>query len=133
MSPSTEETGDDGTRTVAPVFSVRMQAATSSQIQESRMEADSHADTTVVGRNALIIHDYGRPVRVSGYDPKDGTKEYRTVSAALAYEHPQTGQVYMLVIHQASEVPYLDNHLLCLMQCRMNGVKIKDLPKFLAS
>ncbi len=113
MSPSTEETGDDGNRTVAPVFSVQVQAATSSQIQESRMEA------------ALIIHDYGRPVRVSGYDPKDGTKQYRTVSAALAYEHPQTGQVYMLVIHQAIEVPHLDNHLLCLKESKQNlGITI---------
>jgi hypothetical protein len=37
-------------------------------------------------------------------------------------------------IHRPTvEVPHLDNHLLCLMQCRMNGVKINDLPKFLAA
>ncbi len=76
MSPSTEGTGNNGTRNIAPVFSVQMQAATSPHSQELRMEADSHADTMVVGRHAMIIHDYVHSVRVSGYDPKDGTKEY---------------------------------------------------------
>ena len=71
MSPSTEETGDDGNRTVAPVFSVQVQAATSSQIQESRMEA------------ALIIHDYGRPVR----SVQDITQKMVPRSTALLVQH----------------------------------------------
>ena len=83
MSPSTEETGDDATRTVAPVFSVQVQVATSSLIQKSRMEADSRADTTVVGRNALIIHDYGRPVR----SVQDITQKMVPRSTALLVQH----------------------------------------------
>ena len=54
------------------------------------------------------------------------------MTAAVAYDHPQTGQVYMLVVNQAIEVPHLQHHLLCPMQCRMNGVKLNELPKFLA-
>lgn len=38
----------------------------------------------------------------------------------------------MLVVNQAIGVPHLRNHLLFLMQCQMNGVKINELPKFLA-
>jgi hypothetical protein len=38
----------------------------------------------------------------------------------------------MLVINQAIEIPHLQNHLLYPMQCRLNGVHISELPKFLA-
>ena len=132
MPSSDEETGPNGTAFLAPVYSIRIQAASSSIGGETRVECDSHADTSVVGKEALIIHDYGRPVSVYSYDKEDGCKEYRTVSAAVAYDHPQTGQVYMLVINQAIEIPHLEHHLLCPMQCRLNGIKISELPKFLA-
>ena len=132
MPPGLEGTGSRGTRQISPVFSIQIQAANSSFGGETRMECDSHADTSVVGKNCLIVHDFERPVKVSGYDPKDGAKEYRTVTGVVAYDHPQTGQTYMLVVNQAIEVPHLQNHLLCPMQCRMNGVKTNKLPKFLA-
>ena len=32
-------------------------------------ELDIHANTCVVGKNALITHSYGRMVTVTGYDP----------------------------------------------------------------
>ena len=53
---------------------VRIGAATSSG-EEGRTEMDSHADTCVVGRNALIVQDFDRPVDVVGYDASEGTKE----------------------------------------------------------
>jgi hypothetical protein len=42
---------------------------------EMTLGLDSHADTCVVGRNALIILDYNRPVSVVGYDQPLGTKK----------------------------------------------------------
>ena len=107
-------------------------SASSSFVGESRLECDSHADTSVVGRHCLVIHDLNRPVRVSGYDPSDGDKVFRMVNAVVAYDHPITGQVYMLVLNQVIEVPHLDHHLLCPMQCRLNGVLVDEIPKFLA-
>ena len=59
--------------------------------QESMTDLDSHADTCVVGKNALITLDFETPVRVTGYD-KLKAKSYRTVSAALAYDNPKTGR-----------------------------------------
>ena len=56
---SDEETGPNGTAFLAPVYSIRIQAAISSIGGETRVECDSHADTSVVGKEALIIHDYG--------------------------------------------------------------------------
>jgi hypothetical protein len=39
---------------------------------ETTLELDSHADTCVLGRDALIIYDYDRPVEVTGFDPALG-------------------------------------------------------------
>ena len=131
MPSSGKETGPNDTVSLAPVYSMRIQAASSSFCVETKIGCDIHADTSVVGKEALIIHDYGQPVSVNSYDKEDGCKEYRTVTAAVAYNHPQSSQVYMLVINQAIEIPHLQNHLLCPMQCRLNGVHISELPKFL--
>ncbi len=86
-------------------------------IGETTLELDSHADTCVLGHDALILLDYNRPVRVEGYDPSLGTKTYATVSRVLAYDDPVTGKVYHLVINQAIDIPHLNHHLLCPMQC----------------
>ena len=37
----------------------------------------------------------------------------------------------MMIINQAIYIPHLDNHLLCPMQCRVNGVRVNDIPIFL--
>jgi hypothetical protein len=101
------------------------------QNYETTLELDSHADTCVLGRDALIILDYQRPVNVVGYDESLGTKTYATVSGVVAYDDPRTGRTLHLV--QAIHIPHLDHHLLCPMQCRVNDVIVNDLPKFLAS
>jgi hypothetical protein len=97
-------------------------------------ELDSHADTCVVGDDtALILQDYERPVRVHGYNDKVAeAKNCKTVSGAIAYDHPETGDVYMLVIHQAILIPSMKANLLCPMQLRDNGVFVNDEPKFMA-
>ena len=96
------------------------------------MELDSHADTCVIGKNAMIIYDHRRRVSVTGYDPKAGSNSYKIVSAAVAYDDPYSGEMSILIINQAIEIPHLDNHLLCIFQCRMGGVAINDVPKFQA-
>jgi hypothetical protein len=47
----------------------------------------------VVGEEtALVIHDYEQPVRVFGYDELIGqATNFKTVSAVIAYVHPETG------------------------------------------
>jgi hypothetical protein len=61
------------------------------------------------------------------------TKTYATVSRALAYDDPVTGEVYHLVINQAIHIPHLDHHLLCPMQCQVNDVIVDNTPMFLTS
>ena len=98
--------------------------------QESMTDLDSHANTCVVGKNALIILDFKTPVRVTGYD-KLKAKSYRTVSAALAYDGPKTGEVHILEVHQVIEIPHLHHNLLFQMQLRANDVEVNERPKFL--
>ena len=90
MPSSAEETGPNGTVSLALVHSICIQAASFSVCGETSV--------LVVGKESLIIHDYMQPVSVYSYDKGDGCKEYHTASAAVAYDHPQTGQIYMLVI-----------------------------------
>ena len=53
----------------------KFQAATYLQSNDSTMEIDDHADTTVLGSNFLPIHDFGRLVGVSGWDASAGSVE----------------------------------------------------------
>ena len=99
---------------------------------ESRTELDSHADVTVVGKNALVLTDFNRPVTVTGYNPASKPMlNVKTVGAAIAYDDPTTGATIMLTIHQALHIPTLEHNLLCPMQYRVNQVLVNDVSKFL--
>ncbi len=93
------------------------------------MDLDTHADNTVLGGSCLLIHDTGRKVDVSGFSSVLGLIELPIISGAVAYNHPITGKVYFLVFHQTIYCWQMENHLICPMQCRMNGVVINDTPK----
>ncbi len=84
-------------------------------IHETTLELDSHANTCVLGCDALIILDYYRPVSIVGYDESLGSKTYHTVSGVVAYDDPQTERTLHLIINQAIHIPHLDHHLLCPM------------------
>ena len=62
---------------------------------DQRTELDSHADTSVVGKeSALIIHDYKTPVHVHGYTEEVGHRSNCCIfSAVFAYVHPEKGDV----------------------------------------
>ena len=98
-----------------------------------RTELDSHADTCVVSNDtALITHDFDRPVRVHGYDDSVGQRDMcKTVTGVAAYDDPHTGDVYMLIIHQAILIPGMTAILLCPNQLRQNDIRVNDEPKHL--
>jgi hypothetical protein len=100
---------------------------------ETSLELDFHANTCVLGHDALIILDYQQPVSIVGYDEFLRSKTYQTVSGVVPYDDPQTGRTLHLIINQAIHIPHLDYHLLCPMQCRVNDVTVNDLPKFLVA
>lgn len=102
-------------------------------VLESRTDLDSHADQCAVGRNALFVHDYERPINVSGYNPSGPVaSNLRTaVSAALAYDDAMSGQTVILIVNQAIYIPDLNHNLLGTMQLCLNDVKVNDVPRFL--
>ena len=98
----------------------------------TRTELDYHADTCVVGKNALIVHDYDQKVNVAGYDPNQPTAQYlRIVSADLAFDDPNSGEVIIFILNQAISIPHLEHNLVSPFQMRLNGVKVNDTPRFL--
>ena len=97
-----------------------------------RAELDSHADTCVVGRHALVVHEHDKVVMVSGFDPSQPARRAKVVDAAIKYTQRDTGDHVILMVNQAILVPEMDHCLLCPMQCRINGVEINDVPKFLS-
>lgn len=106
-------------------------AAIARKVNETTLELDSHADTSVLGAGALIIADYNEPVNVQGYDSSLGTRTFSTVSGVIGWTRPDTGETFHLVVHQAIHIPTLDHHLLCPMQCRIAGHIVNECPRFL--
>ena len=83
-------------------------------------------------KTALLIHDYDRPIQVPGYDEGVGEMEAcRTVSSVIAYDHLESGDTYMLVLHQAILIPQMKNNLLCPLQVKDNDVRFNDKPNFM--
>ena len=96
------------------------------------MEIDNHIDMMVLGLNCLHVHDFEKFVDVSVWNARSGSVECPTISEYIAYDHPISGKVYMLIYHQVIHCEGLDNHLMCPMQSFMAGLNINEIPKFLA-
>jgi hypothetical protein len=79
-----------------------------------------------------VFQDFNKPVTVCGYDPMAPEMHaLQTVSAALVYDFPDTGETILLIVHQAIHVPHLMHNLLSPMQLRLNDIQVNDMPKFL--
>ena len=77
----------------------------------------------IATKTALLIHNYDRPVQVHGYDKGFSEMEScRTVSAVIAYDHPESGDTYIMVLYQAILIPQMENNMLCPLQMRYNNV-----------
>jgi hypothetical protein len=70
---------------------------------------------------------------VSGFDPSQLPQQAKVVDAAIRYTCHDTGDHLILMINQTINVPEEDHCLLCSMQCRINGVEINKVPRFLTS
>ena len=120
---------------VAPVRTVRVGpcvvnlSSIAFKDSETTLESDTHADTCSLGEGALEILDHQEPVNVQGYDSTLGSKQYQTISGALAYDNPHNGKRYHIIIHQAVSIPTMKHHLLCPMQSRANGITVNDCPR----
>ena len=132
LGSSKEETNmscvDDESAICASVWSVHLSAHNNLAGVKTKIDFDSHADICVIGGHCLVVHDNNRPVNVFGSDHKAGSKHTCIVNATVAYTKPETGHMVILLINQVIDMKGLDQHLLCSMQCHMNGVQIDEVP-----
>ena len=94
---------DEGVQMVAQVSTISVQAL-ERDIDDDwfRMELDSHADTCCVGRGVMIVNETHRMVNVMPFLQSLGTvSQVPIVSAAVAYDDPRSGEVFILIFHQA--------------------------------
>lgn len=95
-----------------------------------RIGADTHADTTCVGKHAYIISQVmGKSIEAVPFSPSLGTvKNLPVVHAAIAFDDPDSGNTTILLIHNAIFIPDMDNILLCPDQARENGITVDLTP-----
>ena len=94
------------------------------------MEMDSHADTIVCGANCIIMHYTGKECDVSPYtDAYEAIKSVPIVTAATAYDDPDTGETTILVLNEAIWMGDKMQHtLINPNQLRAYGVSVQDNP-----
>ena len=118
-------------RRVVEVSSSRVIAPVHVEPVFARCELDTHADTCALGRNFVPLSYTGRACDVSPYnsDVYESEKDVPIISGATAYTCQNSGQTYILVIHEGLWLgPKLRHSLLNPNQLRFNGVSVFDNP-----
>ena len=71
-------------------------------------------------------------VNATGYELNHpSVQSLRIVSDALSYDYPKSGEVIVLVLHQAISIPHLDHNIVSPFQMQLNDVKVNEKPRFL--
>ena len=98
-------------------------------VHVGNIEMDTHADTIVAGRNCIVLHGTGRECDVSPYSSDyEPLKGVPIVTAATAWQSPESGQTYILVFNEALWMPNMATSLINPNQLRYYGVTVQDNP-----
>ena len=99
-------------------------------VVHGRNELDSHADTIVLGRNAIILQYTGRECDVAPYsDSYEPMRNVPIVTGATTITNTETGDTTILVFNEAIWMgDQLDHSLLNPNQLRHHGVVVQDNP-----
>ena len=77
-------------------------SASSTSDSTSRTELDSHADSPLVGKNAMILYKTETTVNVNPFSDDFGMMpEVPVFHAEVAYDFPITGNLTILIINNA--------------------------------
>jgi hypothetical protein len=95
-----------------------------------QVEMDTHADTCVLGKNFIILHSTGRECDVYPYtDSYEGIKGVQIVTGATSWTCQETGETFVLTIHEALWMQEsLPHSLINPNQLRAFGTTIQDNP-----
>ena len=102
----------------------RIVASIESGGKSSSLELDSHADSPVVGSEALIVRTHDRKVRVDGFTPALVSKTVDVVGAAVSYECEFTVKVRMMVIRNGLHIKEMKHNLLSPFIVRLSGLEV---------
>ena len=89
----------------------RIVAAIESGADSSSLGLDSHADSPVVGSEALIIRTHDRKVRVNGFTPALGSKTVDVVDTEISYECEFTGKVLNMIIRNGLHLKEMKHNM----------------------
>jgi hypothetical protein len=94
------------------------------------MELDSHADTIVLGQNAIVLQYTNRVCDVAPYaDSYEPIRDVPIVRGATAVTNQTTGETSILVFNEAIWMAdHLEHSLLNPNQMRHHGVTVQDNP-----
>ena len=120
---------------LAPIRSSNRRISSASRTQVlngetyyGRAELDSHADTTVAGRNCIPIAHTERSCDVAPFsDTYEPMKDVAIVSAATGFT-ATTGRQYILVFHECLYMPELSHTLINPNQLRHFHTQVQDNP-----
>ena len=99
---------------------------------EGRLELDTHADTCVAGANTVVLDLTGKHVSVTPFceEEYEPMNEIPIATVATAYDCPDTGRVWVLIINEALYFgSKMANTLLCPNQLWQHGKVIEDCPR----
>ena len=92
-----------------------------------KVELDSHADTCCAGGDVIVVNDTHRLVTVTPFLKSLGTAhKVPIISAAIAYDDPKSGCVFILIIHQALHFKEMNHCLPSPMQLRLNDIVVNE-------
>ena len=83
----------------------------------------------VVGSSVYILSESGGYAEANAFSPDYEAKQLPIVDAALKFESPHDGQVYILVIRNALYVPSMNNNLIPPCLLREAGIEVNEVPK----
>ena len=127
-------------RTIAPFNSIvrrignvsqrSLQRVDSSSVIFGRSELYSHAETTALGKNNIILSFIGRECEVSPYaDFYKSIKKVPIVTGATGYTSPISGKRLILVFNKALWLgDQMQHTLINPNQLRSFGMLVKDEP-----
>ena len=76
-------------------------------------DLDSHANMIVLGTQALVIQDTGHSAEVNAFsDDVGGLSKVPISDAVVEYDCPYTSKTYLLVMHNALQIPSMKHNLI---------------------
>jgi hypothetical protein len=99
-------------------------------VEIASVHLNSHSDCCIFSENARVLNlDISRTINLTPFKSGLGSVDGIYVSTiAVAYDDVKTFNAYILIFHEALQVPGMCHHILCPNQIRDNDIQVNDIP-----